>query len=539
MIGCLSTGAAAIAGQLTYNHGAFILLVSGVDRAGLYNLASLRLRRSLGSQAKLDITLKDTSKTYSPQVGEAVELHVDGEWVFGGSIETVSINSDHDFNMAMNVVKLNCVDHERLSTRYVIAKNYETPDQTLRDVVSDIVDVQTPLASEDSVRLNMVEDEVLISDFVIDYKTLKSVLDDLTRQTGHHWSFTPWKHLNVEGLGQTTARNELTDANPIYTDLKLRKSRSKYRNKQYLKAGAQKTVSQSDAFAGDGKTQTFTLRFKVDNNPDGTKPTVKIDDVPVSESLIGVRGADEDSEFEWLYNVGENTISQSNSGTPLTSSQTLAVEYVGQVPTIIVEELEDEKTDRKAIEGGSGLYENVEQDDDLVDRDFSVQRTEGFLSRFGKIANQLDFSTRTSGFNPGQILTTNLSALGGKREYLIQSVELSDAGGRGKDGNLWYKIRASSPPFEFESWVEFFTRLYKKRPLKTSKSNEKTLIVRKKEEQVSTTDSHTEQTGASVESNILDPDSYDPYTAAIIGDIDSQPSMVIGFSIIGTHHYQK
>ena len=67
------------------------------------------------------------------------------------------------------------------------------------------------------------------------------------------------------------------------------------------------------------------------------------------------------------------------------------------------------------------------------------------------------------------------------------------------------------------------------------------LIVRKKEEQVDLTDDFEALDGASVESSILDPDTSDPYTAAVIGDLGdaTKPSMVIGYALIGLQDYQK
>ena len=168
-----------------------------------------------------------------------------------------------------------------------------------------------------------------------------------------------------------------------------------------------------------------------------------------------------------------------------------------------------------------------------------MERTEGFLRRFGKLSEVVTFDTKQTGFLPGHLVQLNLSDHGINKQFLIQSVMLRDRSSTFAKPNLWWEVQAASPPEEMESWVEFFTRWFAGKKIQISRTNQKVLIVRKKEEQVNFTDTVTEQTGASVESNILDPDSYDPYTAAIIGDIDSQPSMVIGFSIIGTHHYQK
>ena len=531
------TGSTATAGNFSYDDGTpFRFFVSGVDRSGMYDTKSLKLHRQLASQATVSITLLDASKSFHVLVGEPVQLYLSGDLIFGGDIEEV--REDQAIHGKLNKITIRCLDHERRSTRYLIAKNYELEDQTMRDVVRDSLDVQTPLGITDGVGLIMSDPGPEISPFVIDYKTFKSFLDTLVRETGHCFYFTPDGDLVVETLGLSPAPVSLSDAAKQHDSFNITKSRSKYRNVQYLRAGAQKTTLQSDTFKGDGETKNFPLRFKVDNDPDVLKPTFKVNDIAVSSSLVGIKGTADDEDFEWLYSVGENQVSQGPDETALLSSDKLTVEYIGQVPTIILEENSGQIIARQVIEGGSGRYENLEQDEEITSRDAAVSRTEGFLSRFGEITESLKFRTQVDGFDPGQILNVDLTDHGLNKDFLVQSVRLLDRGNE----NLWYDIQAASPPEEMESWVEFFAKFFSGgKKVDISRQNEKLLIVRKKEEQVDLTDDFEALDGASVESSILDPDTFDPYTAAVIGDLGdaTKPSMVIGYALIGLQDYQK
>lgn len=540
MIGAYPVAATPIAGAPSYDDGtAFVLLVSGVDQSGKAMPGGLKWTQSLSGIASAHVTFWDKAKTWHPVPGEPVELHLGAELVFAGSVEEVTESQDVTWDGRANQLRIKAVGSERIASRYVVAKNYEVEGQTLKSVIQDAVDVQTPMGTEDGVQLLMADEDILLDGFVSDYETLRAFLDKLVRQTGHSWRFTPSGDLVVEPLGQTQAPADVSDANPIYRNLKLVHSRKKYRNKQYLRAGAQKTRDQSDSFKGDGETKTFVLRFAVDNDPEVQKPTFKVDDVAVASALVGISGADDEEEFAWLYQVGEKEVNQGSEEDPLSSGQKLSVDYTGQVSTIILEENEDQKQERQSVEGGSGLYEHVEEDDELVDRAYAVERTEGFLRRFGKLSEVVTFDTKQTGFLPGHLVQLNLSDHGINKQFLIQSVMLRDRSSTFAKPNLWWEVQAASPPEEMESWVEFFTRWFSGKKIQISRTNQKVLIIRKKEEQISFTDTVTEQTGASVEGHIGDPDTADPYTAAIMGEIDSLPSMAIGYALIGEHEYQK
>lgn len=526
------TGSTSLGGDFSFDDGSpFVFLVSGVDRSPRYDMQSLRWSRSLSKPSRVGLTFWDKTKTWHPTVGEPVELHLGAELVFRGSLEEVSEEQLLSWNSQANRIALNCVDSERLASRYVVAKNYEVVDQTMRDVILDVVDVQTPMGTDDLVSLLMEDTGPDIAPFLVDYQTVKDVLNLITRQTGHCWYFTASGDLVVEALGKTMAPFEVSDANAVYDNVKVVTSRAKLRNRQFLRAGAQKTTGQEDKFLGDGQTQTFPLRFAVDNDPEITKPTFSINDVPVSSALVGIQGAEDDAMLEWLYNVGGKTVSQTASLTALTSSQTLKVEYTGQVPTIILEELQTSIDDRLAVEGGSGLYEHIEQDEDLVDRQFALERAEGFLNRFGTPTETLSFSTRETGLQPGQLLTVNLADQGIQKDFLVQTVTLRDRGGTVSNGNLWWSVVAASPPEELESWVEFFTRNFRGKQVTISRTNEKVLIVRKREEQIAIDDDVQVDDGLTAP--VSDPIGFDAFSAAVLGVTTStfEDSMLIGSAI--------
>jgi hypothetical protein len=152
------------------------------------------------------------------------------------------------------------------------------------------------------------------------------------------------------------------------------------------------------------------------------------------------------------------TVFQNPSGTPLSSSDVLEISYqtLGPAPIYWVQD-NAQIAERAAIEGNSGIYEDVEQAPSTTDPTAIVAYAEGLLQRYGAngIPFQVNYSTLIDGLFVGMLQSVVLSnpaisLLGG----LISQVSINDVDGQ----FLNYAVTVISANYQ-GNWTQFFAAL--------------------------------------------------------------------------------
>jgi hypothetical protein len=495
--------------------------INAVDKGSLYQWGSFSTNENISAPSTATFTLVDTAQTYFPAVGQTVDIKRDSVRLFKGTIEKIDI--DAPLAPEVNFIKIHAIDFNQLAQRFFVAANYETDGQTLKDIVDDIVDNQTSLGTDGVVTTGMNEGPE-IGDTIIDYKQVKKVFDDFSQNTGLVWRIDASKVLDFYDPSTNYASFDLDTSNKDkYRSIKIRQTREKYRNRQYFRAGTQKVYPDPERFKGDGETQAFTLYFAV-GNEDTDKPLVEVDTV---SKTVGIRGVDDDTAFDWYYAKGEKEITQNYSDTALSSAQTLEVDYVGQIPNLIDETDNDEVTDRISVEGGSGIYENLEKDEEIDTRLLAVERVEGLLRRFGSVPTMATVETFEEGLEVGQSISVTFTAYDVSGYFLIQRVYRRDIG----EGRIVTRFDAIQPQERYEDWVEFWEKSFRVHGPPVSKDTELLVLARKAYDTLTITDDLTTSTNPA---DLLD-ETTDPWTAPLLGVFSSHNSAMLGHSLIGEH----
>lgn len=521
--------------------------IEGVDRSGLYQARSLRIRERINSSNSLDLVLVDDTQTFHPKVGHDIVVRYNGALIFSGWITRRRERTRSD--APVNFIQLSCVDWNKLAERFTVLKNYEVADQTLGDIATDLINVAADggLAQE-GVTIGTIDTGPAIEKAIFPYKRHADCFDELAKVSGLVW--------NIDYEKEFSFTSPLTNPAPFqvgysptlnYREITVDESQRKYRNEQYLRAGTQRTKPQSQVFVGDGEEQTFNTRFRIDNDPDLQKPTVEVN---ISgggyvEKTVGVRGVDDDEAYEWFYERGSDSIAQRDSDTALTSNDNLRVSYVGQFPLRVRERDEDEIARRAAIEGGTGVYSDVENDDEVDTRQLALDKADGLLRRYGFIPTIVKVTTDKVGLRCGQLLDIKSDAHGIENDFLISELEIRDV----STGNEYLRWEATCERDEaFESWTEFFNELFKIKRRFTIAENDALVLVVKKKEAVQLEDTLVQTNLGAVASGELYSYLADPYTIARIGYVptfgphtsgfDMIPSARMGFARIGPHPAQ-
>ena len=112
---------------------------------------------------------------------------------------------------------------------------------------------------------------------------------------------------------------------------------------------------------------------------------------------------------------------------------------------------------QKSVEnGGWGQYDFAQNDNTITDEHVAISRIEADLTKYGQIAETLQFDTDCAGIEVGQVLSAVLSAHNVSGQYLLTTVSIQD-----KSGMLLRKtVTAIKGVYQFQ-WIDFFKSLGK------------------------------------------------------------------------------
>lgn len=323
----------------------------------------------------------------------------------------------------------------------------------VRDLVQDHL-------SEDGISAGTIDDGQAMEKVVFDFDPVSEALDQLARVAGYHWYVDYRKKLHFLARATFTAPWGITASKPMHATLTRRRTREEYRNQQIVKAGRKISSStRQRVFKGDGETKVFPLEFPVAKKP---KVETNVGGAGYVARTVGNRQVDDDSLAvaaggkQWFWEPRSNEISQNrdSSEVALGAADLLRVTYFALIPIVVVETDSAAVTDRKTMEGGSGLYQAIEIEPRIESFEFAEDYAKSFLTRLGRIHLAAEIQTDSTGLRAGQLQPINLPAAGLSGNYLISEVRYSDRG----DLDLRLNYRALDGQAVLH-WVEFWRRL--------------------------------------------------------------------------------
>lgn len=401
--------------------------ISGVNVAPYYVPHSLKINHEVNKRSTCRFQLADASGELHLTSGEPVEIYdAQGEKIFGGLVE----QPEEEIPLGSDVIKIpvTCVDYQALADRWLVAESYE--NRTCGFMVRDLLDKKL---AQDGVTEGNIQEGPEATRVVFPYISLADAMDELAELAGFSWWITPDKKLHFVSRNTYPSPWIIDESSPI-RKVKVRVNKKRYRNRQYIRAGQDVTDVQTEIFKGDGAVRTFTVGYKL-----AEEPQILVNGTPVASSEIGIRGKDEGKRWYWAKN--EKEITQDKDFPPLTASDELRVEYKGYFPILVVAE------DGQAIEnriqtegGGSGIYEKLDEHQAIDDSASALDLAKAKLRKFARINRELSFETDRAGLKAGQILHVHLpSHRIEQREYLIDTIAISEYS---PDGGLRYQVHA-------------------------------------------------------------------------------------------------
>jgi hypothetical protein len=424
--------------------------INGIDRTSGLIEKSVSISEAVNERSVAQISLISKAGHYRPDVGETVEIFDGNDLVFAGSIDDLPeyIADGTDVLVYQGIP---VVDLHQAADRRLVAESFE--NQTAGFIVKTILD---GYLADEGVTAGTIQEGVIVSKAVFNYIPASECFDELSELTGLQWRINPDRTLDFFDRATFTG-TPVHDQSGI-KNLRVKKSRQQYRNRQFLRAGQDVSAVQTRTFKGDGETQIFTVDLAL-----AKVPVVKVND---TIQTVGIRGLDNDRQWYWQKN--DKSVSQHKDAPKLQVTDILTIEFQGFYPIVIVADSTSEIASRKAVEGGSGIYESMEEKRSIDTKDSALAFTEGLLRRFANIQVQVIFDTFTR-YRAGELVDVDLPSHGIKEQMLVADVRVQDTGAA--DHRLTYTVRLVSGE-SFGGWVQFFRKLADKNKTFVIRENE-------------------------------------------------------------------
>jgi len=464
----------------------------------------------INNRTTLSITVIDLLLLGEINIGDSITLDDGATNIFTGIVQTKNIYEPFPNELYYS---LKCVDNSAIADKILIAE--AGSNETAGYIVQNVI--LSHLASE-GVTAGTIETGVTVSKYTFNYKKCSTALEQIRTITGLNWNIDKDKKLNLFSSGSIGSPFILNDT-VQHSGFKQSASLNQYRNVQYVRAGKGKTATQTDEKPSpkpDGVSRTFNLKY-----PIAEKPTITINSVDVSASDVGINALD--TGKKWYFTYGTNSIVQDDTETLLTDSDTLEINYIGLYDILVVAENETEITSRATAETGtSGRYEHITEEKSITESEEALEYSNGLLSKYGEVADNITFSTNVSGLKAGQLLPVVKPLYGINDNFLIESVTAKPS----TPSEITYTVRALDGA-SLGGWEEYFKDILEQQKTYVINQNESLIKLRKFKETLGLTETFTSDDSTEIADETL------TLTENFATPTQASPESRVGFAIVG------
>jgi hypothetical protein len=469
-----------------FGEGLFIFSIDAKNALDYLAPGSLKISRHMNNRSTASFTLIGIGG-YSPLMNQEIIIEhspckgVPFKRVFAGHLRDITSECEYTGRTVFH--KVTCVDYNALLDKRLVFNIYD--NQPVQDVVLAIV--RDYLKGENITTKNVDCKNLMLEKAVFSYVKASKAFNDISTNTGLFWYIDFYRDLHFFLRSTQTTGSFLYPA-PIQSDycsfiksalsncsqgirsadISVEKRSDQLVNHQFIIAGKDETDLLTEQFAGDGERTTFSVRYPVSTVKLNADKTIAPDAVKVNgvNQTIGVRD-ESDVYYQWYFSKGENTISQNQAETVLTSGKTLEVIYKGL--KTIVRQYKDPTgsiNKYKKLENTSGLYQDVEDDESIESGKYALQFAKGRVRKFAYVPVTVKFSSDSQVLEIGEVLSVKLDDYGIdiKNGFVVNSVEISDLSGVLK--RFKYELISGENLGDWQEYyrkIEFFGRQLKLR----------------------------------------------------------------------------
>lgn len=430
------------------------LTIGNVNRTAMVSLESVTISEAINGRGSFRFSLVDEAASYRPSIGEEVRFWVNGNLEFAGTVQEVIEGLHADSKPATPVAfpQVVCVDYAAILDRRIVViafDEFTTAKAMMRAFVEKYLKDDGITFSE------FFGDPGLIDQRLFSGKTVADAAQDVARATGWEWRVTKYKVFEFfnPASGVAAAPFSLSDLDGRIKvgSLSVRDFRGTYRNVQHVRASIPTGALFNEFAAGIRPGTVFDFET---TQPIGEDQNIRVDIIGqfyTLEQAIVITQEEYEARLAanpwnsglWhvKYTPGDNLLElnqhneifHSINGTPPFIGKVLAlkVSYAvsGEATNLIVTEENTLEIDaRKAIEGGSGRYEHIEEVNDIESEAAARDLAIGLLARYSVMPKELNFATHLAGLEPGQQITSTITKPPATGTFMIESVSKANEG---------------------------------------------------------------------------------------------------------------
>lgn len=475
-------------------------IVGGDQSTQLYiggvNLSSYHLeeRASIQSQTigrwTANVTLFDSSGTIlalfsgaNGGVGLSITIQEYGYKLFAGCIQSVRAQR-YLGTVGAFTFEITATDKSGICDRRVVKKALYTADSDGADVIRHIVTNYLDGEGITSVNVPLTLG-ALVTELPLNYQTVRSAFDEIATRTATVW----WVDINGDLhfsalLDLPAAPFSLTETSQNWSGgqgspqgLQVFTTLQDYRNKQYVVsnrnirpegAGGPQTT-ESYTLGPNGQEAAFNAGFPFGyillNFPISAIVSVKVNGVSKNHYDINEPSSPPygTNATDWYFYRLEQFVFPSISGV-LSNGDVIEIIYISTTTNVVSDEGEAlVPVDPTLGQCGSGLYEAVEQVQDIEFAEDLTALAASILTKAGGVPTEIQFEVLRHGLQPGQLLDVNIPLIGlTSRQFLITSVAGHSVGSTlGQSCTYRWMVTARSNQ-DPGNWVKWFERVIRR-----------------------------------------------------------------------------
>ena len=352
-----------------------------------------------------------------PVTGQTFTLYEDGVLTFSGFIDQITEVALP--NTSILQYQCQCSSWATVCDHRVVTADYVAGDIGF-NVIQDIV---TRFLAGDGITITTHVDGsfFLTSDLVLNPATVADAFDQLRDLSNRQWWIDENKdlHFTIIGNGANTGIS-ITDNDTKWLNgtMQVKRSTQNYRNQQYVQTGVGlATASRTETFSGDGTTYFFVTKFPVT-----AAPTVTVNGV--SQTIYQL-GTDPYGQAGWYWNPSGPGVQQGQQ-IPPASGAIIQVTYDALTVNYDVQNNTAQQAARAAIEGDSGIWAQITNQNNIIDLATAVDFANGLLTNYAFIPSQVSFQTYQKGYTIGDYITLNVSLHGLSGAFTVLEVSATE-----------------------------------------------------------------------------------------------------------------
>lgn len=445
-----------IPSRVGFGHGAVLgrnyisIFLDGVDVSEYVLVNSVQIQNQLSQATTANFALFDPTHTIVPQVGQNVQIFLGSFLIFAGMVEqpfqtayqastaylyagsgassTGGVQSATSGGGSSSSGGVQCTDYTMMLTRRYVGQYYDG-SMVPTFMYAMFIDIINKYLAGDGYsfqynRSGPIDPGINLGPTLFNWVTVQAAFNTMSSATGWEWSCDYNKVIRIyppgNGTGPAPFNISENDGKVFAESLGIEYFRSQYRNRQGVIAPSGSTNLWTDTFSA---SDPGPLAFP--QPPDGIRqnfyelyyftaiPTVEVNGAP--QTVINLETTPITTPGAQWYVLFGNQGSGQQIGyglfqipwmTPLGPTDVLTITYPLQLSPIYWVQDDAQIAIRAAIEGNTGVYEDVEQAPSVTDPTAIIAYAYGLLQRYGAqgIPFQVTYSGRLPGGLPAPLL---------------------------------------------------------------------------------------------------------------------------------------